>query len=53
MCMKNSIELKEENQEKLFRIFEIMNLCDISRSVTETLIDKLNLISKSDKVKFI
>lgn len=51
MCMKNSIELKEENQGKLFRIFEIMNLCNISRSVTETLIDKLNLISKSDKAK--
>lgn len=51
MCMKNSIELKEENQGKLFRIFEIMNLCNISRSVTETLIDKLNLISKSGKAK--
>lgn len=51
MCMENSIKLEEENQGKLFRIFEIMKLCNTSRSVTETLIDELNLVSKSDKIK--
>ena len=49
--MENNIRLEEENQGKLFRIFEIMKLYNISRYVTETLIDELNLLSKSNENK--
>lgn len=51
MCMENSIELKEENQGKLFTISEIGKMLGKTRSMIVLLIKELELISKCNEIK--